>query len=277
MSSNTTLPSTRRGSRMGTFVTRGGCGRAQGPVGVAPWSARPARYAPLPTRSRDRRTEIWSFAEPPATRPSRLSWITGAERGRELFGWKARRGAERLLHVHPGGRPSLGRSRLRPVPAARDTSPCTRRPTTCRPPSTRPRASVVAGGDATDRADGGNHLCLPSRAIWTTRRCGTRTSRRSTGGRQRRRPSGPGSSSPRACWAAVSPTPTRSSSSCPVAGFGWPPPGGPFPMETTYACEDAPRGATTMTLRNRGEPSAFFRIAAALLARLRELLERGVR
>jgi hypothetical protein len=48
-------------------------------------------------------------------------------------------------------------------------------------------------------------------------------------------------------------------------------------METTYACEDAPRGATTMTLRNRGEPSAFFRIAAALLARLRELLERGVR
>jgi hypothetical protein len=53
--------------------------------------------------------------------------------------------------------------------------------------------------------------------------------------------------------------------------------GGLFPMETTYACEDAPRGATTMTLRNRGEPSAFFRIAAALLARLRELLERGVR
>jgi uncharacterized membrane protein len=65
--------------------------------------------------------------------------------------------------------------------------------------------------------------------------------------------------------------------------------GGPFPMETTYTWDDAPRGATTMTLRNRGEPSAFFRIAAPLLeramrrangkdlARLRELLERGVR
>jgi uncharacterized membrane protein len=42
---------------------------------------------------------------------------------------------------------------------------------------------------------------------------------------------------------------------------------GPFPMETTYAWNDAPGAATRMTLRNRGEPSGFSRVAAPLLAR----------
>ena len=41
---------------------------------------------------------------------------------------------------------------------------------------------------------------------------------------------------------------------------------GPFPMETTYTWEDTPDGSTLMTLRNRGEPSGFKRIAAPVLA-----------
>jgi uncharacterized membrane protein len=61
---------------------------------------------------------------------------------------------------------------------------------------------------------------------------------------------------------------------------------GPFPMETTYTFEPASESSTRMTLRNRGEPSGFSRIAAPLmvaamrranrkdLARLKLLLER---
>jgi hypothetical protein len=42
---------------------------------------------------------------------------------------------------------------------------------------------------------------------------------------------------------------------------------GPFPMETTYGFEDDPGGGTRMTLRNRGEPSGFSKVAAPLMAR----------
>ena len=61
---------------------------------------------------------------------------------------------------------------------------------------------------------------------------------------------------------------------------------GPFPMETTYAWADD-RGGTRMTLRNRGEPSGFSKVAAPMLAsamrranrkdleRLKRILETG--
>jgi uncharacterized protein YndB with AHSA1/START domain len=62
---------------------------------------------------------------------------------------------------------------------------------------------------------------------------------------------------------------------------------GPFAMETTYTWADVPGGGTRMTLRNRGAPSGFSRVAAPLLAgamrranrkdlaRLKRILERA--
>jgi uncharacterized membrane protein len=60
---------------------------------------------------------------------------------------------------------------------------------------------------------------------------------------------------------------------------------GPFPMETSYVWTDGPGGGTRMTLRNRGEPTGFVKVAAPMLAgairranrkdlrRLKEVLE----
>jgi uncharacterized membrane protein len=41
---------------------------------------------------------------------------------------------------------------------------------------------------------------------------------------------------------------------------------GPFPMETTYTWQPAGDGSTRMTLRNRGEPAGFPKLAAPLMA-----------
>jgi uncharacterized membrane protein len=41
---------------------------------------------------------------------------------------------------------------------------------------------------------------------------------------------------------------------------------GPFPMETPYTWEPDGEGRTRMTLRNRGEPSGYARVAAPLMA-----------
>lgn len=60
---------------------------------------------------------------------------------------------------------------------------------------------------------------------------------------------------------------------------------GPFPMETTYEWSAVGEGQTRMTLRNRGEPAGFARVAAPVMAaavrrnttkdlqRLKQLLE----
>jgi uncharacterized protein YndB with AHSA1/START domain len=41
---------------------------------------------------------------------------------------------------------------------------------------------------------------------------------------------------------------------------------GPFPMETTYTWQPVDGGRTRMTLRNRGEPSGFGKVAGPVMA-----------
>lgn len=62
---------------------------------------------------------------------------------------------------------------------------------------------------------------------------------------------------------------------------------GPFPMETTYTWQSVDDGSTRMTLRNRGEPTGFSKVASRLMSvamrranrtdlrKLRTILETG--
>jgi uncharacterized membrane protein len=62
---------------------------------------------------------------------------------------------------------------------------------------------------------------------------------------------------------------------------------GSFPMETTYMWEDIADGSTKMTLRNRGQPKGFSKVASPMMAgamrranrndllRLKTILEAG--
>ena len=62
---------------------------------------------------------------------------------------------------------------------------------------------------------------------------------------------------------------------------------GPFPMETTYTWQALDDHSTRMTLRNRGEPTGFSKLAGSVmtaamrranrkdLAKLRQILEAG--
>jgi uncharacterized protein YndB with AHSA1/START domain len=53
---------------------------------------------------------------------------------------------------------------------------------------------------------------------------------------------------------------------------------GPFPMETTYTWHDAGDGATRMTLRNRGRPAGFAKLAAPVMARaMRRAMRKDLR
>lgn len=62
---------------------------------------------------------------------------------------------------------------------------------------------------------------------------------------------------------------------------------GPFPMETTYTWQSVDDGSTRMTLRNRGEPAGFSKVASRFMSvamrranrtdlrKLRTILETG--
>jgi uncharacterized protein YndB with AHSA1/START domain len=53
---------------------------------------------------------------------------------------------------------------------------------------------------------------------------------------------------------------------------------GPFPMETTYTWTEPCAGMTRMTLRNRGEPAGFAKVAApALTAAMRRAMTKDLR
>ena len=95
---------------------------------------------------------------------------------------------------------------------------------------------------------------------------GTRTSSRCSGGRSRLCASALGSPSSPSSWASGSRTRIEVVEFVPDERLVMRTAEGPFAMGTTYMWAAAGSRATRMTLRNRGAPSGFSRLAAPLMA-----------
>jgi hypothetical protein len=103
-----------------------------------------------------------------------------------------------------------------------------------------------------------------SRRIQTMPRPGTGTSKELSGSRRNHSRSAAGSRSLRGSWAERSPTPYEVKETVVGERLVMATSEGPFAMETTYSWSDSAHG-TKMSLRNRGTPTGFSKMAAPLM------------